>query len=262
MLLLLVTDTLLTNAATSDRVHSPLKYCTNQRITSITVNGKAAYELKGRFLDDLLENAFSGTNGEDVVEHITYFLKIVDPIDLPNVNHERLRLVVFSISLVGNASKWFDEFKGSITTWVDLTEKFFRKYYQPSRSCKDMGTYADMEYDPSDVEFGDEEVELTDEEFSYPDDKNLIDKEEVAEIFRIETNIFDFETPLCKAFDEFNYLLKVDTELFTHDIERTKTYEDYMNEWNNELDEPWSENGVPYEICDHICEPSIQEWGG
>ncbi|GJZ52791.1 hypothetical protein Tco_0607676 [Tanacetum coccineum] len=78
-------------------------------ITSITVNGKASYELKGRFLDDLRENAFSGTNGEDTVEHIEYFLKFVDPIDLPNVNHERLRLAIFPISLVGNASKWFDE---------------------------------------------------------------------------------------------------------------------------------------------------------
>ncbi|GKE69663.1 hypothetical protein Tco_1527735 [Tanacetum coccineum] len=227
-------------------------------ITSITTNGKAAYELKGRFLDDLRENAFSGTNGEDAVEHIEYFFKIINPINLPNVNHERLRLAVFPISFVGNASKWFDGFKGSITTWVDLTEKFFKEYYHPSRTFKVMGTDADMEYDPSHVEFvewlalkfynhntmdrytknalwlywmrGDDEVELTDEELCDPDDKNLIDKEEVVEIFRIETDIFDFETPLCKAFDEFNYLLNVDTELFTHNIERTKTYEDYMNE--------------------------------
>ncbi|GJY42784.1 hypothetical protein Tco_0430997 [Tanacetum coccineum] len=51
------------------------------------------------------------------------------------------------------------------------------------------------------------------------------------------------------------YLTTVDTKLFTHDIRRTKTYKDYENELNNEFDEPWSENGVPYEICDHICEP-------
>ncbi|GJZ14736.1 hypothetical protein Tco_0550413, partial [Tanacetum coccineum] len=30
---------------------------------------------------------------------------------------------------------------------------------------------------------------------------------------------------------------------------------DYENELNNELDEPWSEDGVPYKICDHIYEP-------
>ncbi|GKC50814.1 hypothetical protein Tco_1073559 [Tanacetum coccineum] len=36
-------------------------------ITSITVNGKNAYELKGKFLDDLHNNAFSGTNGKDAI---------------------------------------------------------------------------------------------------------------------------------------------------------------------------------------------------
>ncbi|GJR09938.1 hypothetical protein Tco_0792590 [Tanacetum coccineum] len=78
----------------------------------------------------------------------------------------------------------------------------------------------DMEYDPSNVEFtgwlaskfynhkilddytknalwiywarGDDEVELTDEESSDSDD----DDNEVAEIFRIDTNVFDFETPM------------------------------------------------------------------
>ncbi|GJV05237.1 hypothetical protein Tco_1338806, partial [Tanacetum coccineum] len=83
-------------------------------ITSITVNGKNAYELKGKFLDDLNKNAFSGTNGEDVVEYIEYFLRIVDPINLPNVNHDKLR-VVFPISLAGDAWRWFDGIKGSIT---------------------------------------------------------------------------------------------------------------------------------------------------
>ncbi|GJT71009.1 hypothetical protein Tco_1030295 [Tanacetum coccineum] len=85
-------------------------------ITNITVNGKNAYELKGKFLDDLHKNAFSGTNEEDAVEHIDYFLKIVDPIDLPNVNQDKLRVVVFSISLVGDAWRWFDGIKGSVTS--------------------------------------------------------------------------------------------------------------------------------------------------
>ncbi|GJT05918.1 hypothetical protein Tco_0840380 [Tanacetum coccineum] len=105
-------------------------------ITSIKVNGKNAYELKGKFLDDLHKNAFSGTNGEDAVEHIEYFLKIIDPIDLPNVNRDKLRVVVFPISLAGDSWRWFDEIKGSITSWVDLTAKFFGKYYPPSCTGK------------------------------------------------------------------------------------------------------------------------------
>ncbi|GJZ00608.1 hypothetical protein Tco_0518037 [Tanacetum coccineum] len=48
---------------------------------------------------------------------------------------------------------------------------------------------------------------------------------ELAEVFRIDTNIFDFETPMCKTFKEFNYLLQIDPDLLTKDIEGFKTYE-------------------------------------
>ncbi|GJZ58445.1 putative reverse transcriptase domain-containing protein [Tanacetum coccineum] len=77
-------------------------------ITSITVNRKNAYELKGKFLDDLHTNAFSGTNGKDAVEHIEYYLKIIDPIKLPNVDHDKLRIVVFPISLTGGRKIRYD----------------------------------------------------------------------------------------------------------------------------------------------------------
>lgn len=43
-------------------------------------------------------------------------------------------------------------------------------------------------------------------------------------MFRIETNLFDYETPMCKTFDEFNYLLKIDTDLFTKDLPEFKTF--------------------------------------
>ncbi|GJZ90359.1 hypothetical protein Tco_0662286 [Tanacetum coccineum] len=110
----------------------------------------------------------------------------------------------------------------------------------------------DMGYDPSDVAFTewlgskffnyktmdhytmkalwiywvrrDDEVKLTDEESSN-------DKDEVAEVFRIDTNLFNFETPMCKAFKEFNYLLQIGLNLLTKDIEEFKTYEDYKNDW-------------------------------
>ncbi|GJW87313.1 hypothetical protein Tco_0162653 [Tanacetum coccineum] len=81
-------------------------------ITSITVNGKNAYELKGKFLDDLHNNAFSGTNGKGAVEHIEYYLKIIDPIKLPNVDHDKLRVVVFPISLAGDL-EWYEALEDS-----------------------------------------------------------------------------------------------------------------------------------------------------
>ncbi|GJU18935.1 hypothetical protein Tco_1146901 [Tanacetum coccineum] len=83
-------------------------------ITSITINGKNDYELKGKFLDDLHNNAFSRTNGKDTVEHIEYYLKIIDPIKLPNVDHDKLRIVVFLISLVGG----FKTYKDYKDDWI------------------------------------------------------------------------------------------------------------------------------------------------
>ncbi|GJV75352.1 retrovirus-related pol polyprotein from transposon TNT 1-94 [Tanacetum coccineum] len=170
-------------------------------ITSIIVNGKNAYELKGKFLDDLHNNAFSGTNGKDAVEHIEYYLKIIDPIKLPNVDHDKPRVVVFPISLVGGAHRWFDRTKESITCWVNLTAKFFGKYYPPSR----------IEGNNT-PKMGGDEIEVSDDESSDLE-KHWRDKEEeTAKNFKIETDVFDYETPLCLAFNEFNCLLKVDPD--------------------------------------------------
>ncbi|GJR59543.1 hypothetical protein Tco_1501705 [Tanacetum coccineum] len=115
----------------------------------------------------------------------------------------------------------------------------------------------DMGYDPSDIR-GDDEVELTDEESSD-------DEDDIAEVFRIDTNIFDYETPLCSTFKEFNYLLEVDPDLLTKDIIGFKTYEDYKDdwiyEWNKDVpwvdEKPWTDAGVwtkPTPVK-HTCKP-------
>ncbi|GKB61152.1 hypothetical protein Tco_0917338 [Tanacetum coccineum] len=155
-------------------------------ITSITVNGKNAYELKGKFLDDLHNNTFSGTNGKDAVEHVEYFLKIVDPINLPIVSYDKLRIAVFPISLAGGVRRW---------------------------------------------KMGSDEIEVSDDESSDLEDYWSDKEEETIEIFKIETDVFDYETPLCLSFNEFNYLLKVDLDLLTKDIMGFKTYEDYKDDW-------------------------------
>ncbi|GKE32960.1 hypothetical protein Tco_1452282 [Tanacetum coccineum] len=98
-----------------------------------------------------------------------------------------------------------------------------------------------------------------DKEEETEEDDNPNETDNVPEIFKIEGNLFDFETPLCEAFYEFNYLLKIDTGLLTYDIQNFKTYDEYEQELNNDIakgtKEPWLENGVPYQLCDHICEP-------
>ncbi|GKE74706.1 hypothetical protein Tco_1536747 [Tanacetum coccineum] len=119
------------------------------------------------------------------------------------------------------------DYIGSVTTWENLVEKFIQKFYQLSDDNEEMKADEDD------------------------------DSDDIAKIFKIKSNLFDFETPLCKAFNEFNYLLKIDTDLFTFDIQGIKTYEEYElnNNMTGDLEEPWSDNGIPYQLCDHICEP-------
>ncbi|GJU03787.1 hypothetical protein Tco_1114125 [Tanacetum coccineum] len=78
------------------------------------------------------------------------------------------------------------------------------------------------------------------------EDDNPNETDNVPKIFRIEGNLFDFETPLCEAYHEFNCLLKIDTDLFTYDIQNFKTYDEYKRELNDDkakgTEKPWSEN--------------------
>ncbi|GKC44951.1 hypothetical protein Tco_1062673 [Tanacetum coccineum] len=225
-------------------------------ITSITVNEKNAYELKGKFLDDLHNNAFSGTNGKDAVEHTEYYLNIIDPIKLPNVDQDKLRVVVFPISLAGGGRRWFDKTKESITCWVDLTDKFFRKYYPPSR--------IEGNNTPDYWKMGGDEIEVSNDESSDLEEYKS-DKEETTKIFKIESDVFEYETPLCLAFNEFNYLIKVDPGLLTKYIMGFKTYEDnkddWIYEWNKDIpwvnEKPWTEAGVwtKPKPDKHTCKP-------
>nr|GEX84512.1 hypothetical protein [Tanacetum cinerariifolium] len=115
----------------------------------------------------------------------------------------------------------------TVSTWEDLVEKFIQKFYQ-------------LSYDNKEIEAKEDDE---------PDD--------IIDIFKIKGNLFDYETPLCKAFNDFNYLFKIDTDLFTFDIQVIRTYEEYElnNTMTKDLEEPWLDNGVPYQLCDHICEP-------
>ncbi|GJY72911.1 hypothetical protein Tco_0477342 [Tanacetum coccineum] len=73
----------------------------------------------------------------------------------------------------------------------------------------------------------DSKIDNDSEQKADDDMESSDDEDDIAEVFRIDTNIFDYETPLCSAFKEFNYLLEVDPDLLTKDIIGFKTYEDY-----------------------------------
>ncbi|GJV33789.1 hypothetical protein Tco_1394189 [Tanacetum coccineum] len=200
---------------------------------------KCIVEIQGTFLVKIRNDAFNGNDREKAYEHINKFLKIVRPIKINRLTRDQFRLSIFHVSLVGAAYEWFTkECIGSITTWDYMLEKFILKFHHLS-------------------DHNDEETQ---------EDDNPNEMNNVLEIFRIEGNIFNFETPLCEAYHEFNCLLKIDTDLFTYDIQNFKTYDEYKRELNDDkakgTKKPWSENGVPYQLCDHICEPYHFNNGG
>ncbi|GKD11113.1 hypothetical protein Tco_1190798 [Tanacetum coccineum] len=142
-------------------------------VTRPKFDKKARFELKGQFLKELRNNAFSRTNGDDAIEHIEKFLKILDLLNIPNVTQDQLMLSVFPISLIGAAISKFSNHK-----MMDrYTKNALWDYW---KRCDDG------------------EV-LTEDEFSDLEEENLSEGDEIDEIFRIEIDIFDFETPLCEA---------------------------------------------------------------
>ncbi|GJS13598.1 hypothetical protein Tco_0408070 [Tanacetum coccineum] len=102
------------------------------------------------------------------------------------------------------------------------------------------------------------------------------DPDNIIDIFKIEGNLFDYETSLCKALNDFNYLLKIDKDLFTFDIQGIGTYEEYElnNPVTKDLEEPCSDiDGFCYDgelhgmvrvgsmtyFQDHKCFGNFQE---
>ncbi|GJY58596.1 hypothetical protein Tco_0458488 [Tanacetum coccineum] len=70
---------------------------------------------------------------EDVVDNIAKVLKMLDLINIPGMNSHQLRMKVFPLSLADDARQWWiDEGEGKITTWEELVEKFFYKFYPGS----------------------------------------------------------------------------------------------------------------------------------
>ncbi|GJS97542.1 hypothetical protein Tco_0804510, partial [Tanacetum coccineum] len=71
---------------------------------------------------------------------------IIDLVKIPNVNTEQLCIFAFPYSLTGGARKWWmNDGNDKITSWVELLDKFFYKYYPLSRASKENNTNGEHE---------------------------------------------------------------------------------------------------------------------
>nr|GEZ89309.1 zinc finger, CCHC-type [Tanacetum cinerariifolium] len=81
--------------------------------------------------------SFHELRSEDPKQHLKYFLKLVDSLDLDGENRERTRLRLFQFSLRDQANNWLEYLPvGSITTWEDLTTRFLAQFIPPERTAK------------------------------------------------------------------------------------------------------------------------------
>ncbi|GJS52642.1 hypothetical protein Tco_0626004 [Tanacetum coccineum] len=106
----------------------------NLSITSNNIN----IELSKEFLVELRRNIYHGAYNEDVVDHIAKVLKMVDLIYVPGVDSHQLRMKIFPLSLADDAKEWWiSEGDGKVTTWEELIEKFFCRFYPESYDGED-----------------------------------------------------------------------------------------------------------------------------
>ncbi|GJZ60178.1 hypothetical protein Tco_0615994 [Tanacetum coccineum] len=75
---------------------------------------------------------------EDAINHIAKVLEILDLIKIPGVDSHQLRMKVFPLSLADDAKQWWiSEGEEKITTWEELVEKLFYKFYLESHDGED-----------------------------------------------------------------------------------------------------------------------------
>ncbi|GJY99595.1 hypothetical protein Tco_0517025 [Tanacetum coccineum] len=70
------------------------------------INDKTHFELKGKFLKELRESTFSGSEHEDANEHIKKVLEIIVLFHILDVTQDQIMLRAFPMSLTRAASRW------------------------------------------------------------------------------------------------------------------------------------------------------------
>ncbi|GJU12862.1 retrovirus-related pol polyprotein from transposon TNT 1-94 [Tanacetum coccineum] len=186
--------------------------------------------------------------------------------DVISINKRLERLIGVTVEQwldlkYGDHTMVSNEIKESvIATWLIWSyKKKFKEYIEIKKQKAVYGLDAGMEYDPSNVDFS----EWLASKFS---NHMTMDWDEIAEIFMIGTDIFQFKTPLCEAFKDFNYLLNIAVDVLTNDIPGFKTYDEYKDawiyEWNKDVpwvaNRPWLDYGPwiePSDDIEHVCKP-------
>ncbi|GJR70420.1 hypothetical protein Tco_0016485 [Tanacetum coccineum] len=234
-------------AETMEKYMSKTRADYGSRVARPKIEDKDNFELKGQFLKELRTNTFSGSDHEDLRNEPTGSITTWDGLKTIFLNkYYPPARTAKKIEEINNFQQEHDEnlyqawerFKELLMKYPQhyLTEMqeailFYNGLDIPTRQILDSRGAIPSKTAADAKKIGGDEIEVSDDESSNLEEY-WSDKEETTEIFKIETDVFDHETPLCLAFNKFNYLLKV-------------------------YDKPWLDNGIWKEPkpVKHTCKP-------
>ncbi|GJY95319.1 reverse transcriptase domain-containing protein [Tanacetum coccineum] len=91
------------------------------------------FAIKGNHLTLVKGNQFDGRTKTDPHKHIHEFLGICDMFKYRDTENEAVRLMMFPLSLTGEAKTWLDELnEGTIETWDELQTAFISRFFPPA----------------------------------------------------------------------------------------------------------------------------------
>ncbi|GJS37786.1 reverse transcriptase domain-containing protein [Tanacetum coccineum] len=91
------------------------------------------FAIKGNHLTLVKGNQFDGRTKTDPHKHIHEFLGICDMFKYRDTENEAVRLMMFPLSLTGEAKTWLDELnEGTIETWDELRTAFISRFFPPT----------------------------------------------------------------------------------------------------------------------------------
>ncbi|GJZ73555.1 reverse transcriptase domain-containing protein [Tanacetum coccineum] len=91
------------------------------------------FAIKVNHLTLVKGNQFDGRTKNDAHKHIHEFLGICDMFKYRDTENEAVRLMMFPLSLTGEAKTWLNELnEGTIETWDELRTAFISHFFPPS----------------------------------------------------------------------------------------------------------------------------------
>ncbi|GKB65035.1 reverse transcriptase domain-containing protein [Tanacetum coccineum] len=91
------------------------------------------FAIKGNHLTLIKGNQFDGRIKIDPHKHIHEFLGVCDMFKYGETENEVVRLMMFPLSLTGEAKTWLDELnEGTIESWDELRTDFIIRFFPPT----------------------------------------------------------------------------------------------------------------------------------